>query len=126
MHPDVLQSGPIPVDITAEQHCEYRKRTREATQSSISGMHFGFYKASSKCKELAHTVAGFLRIPFCTGYSPGRFRRSFNVSIMKEENNCKPEKQRTIHLLEANFSEGAKIIFSRRMLGNARTHNQIP
>ena len=45
---------------------------------------------------------------------------------MKEANNYKPEKQRTIHLLEANFSEGAKVIFSRRMLDNARKYNQIP
>ena len=29
-------------------------------------------------------------------------------------------------MLEANFSEGAKIIFSRRMLNNARTFGQIP
>lgn len=126
MHPDVLQGGPISTDVSAEQHCDYCKRAQEQTQSSISGMRFGFYKATSKCKEMAHTDVGFLQIPFCTGYSPKRFRRSLNVSIMKEENNYKPEKQRTIHLLEANFSEGAKIIFSRRMLGNARTYDQIP
>ena len=126
MDPDVVQGGPISADISADQHCEYWRKAREATQSSISGLHFGFYKASSRCKEIAQTVSGFLRIPFCTGYSPKRFRKSLNVSIMKEANNYKPEKQRTIHLLEANFSEGAKIIFSRRMLGNARKYNLIP
>ena len=126
MHPDIMKAGPIPVDITVDQHCEYWKNAREATQSSLSGMHFGFYKATAKCKMLAQTIAGFVRIPFCTGYSPKRFRKSLNVSIMKEDNNYKPEKQRTIHLLEANFSEGAKVLFSRRMLGNARQYNQIP
>lgn len=126
MNNEVLASGPIPVDITAEEHMNYWRKAREATQFSISGLHFCFYKATSTCKDLAHTVSGFLRIPFCTGYSPNRFRRSLNVSIMKEENNYKPEKQRTIHLLEAHFSEGAKIIFSRRMLQNARVHHQIP
>ena len=45
---------------------------------------------------------------------------------MEEENNYKPEEQRTTHLLEANFSEGAKLIFSRRMLDNARKYFQIP
>ena len=45
---------------------------------------------------------------------------------MKEENNYKPEKYRTTHLPEANFSEGANVIFSRRMLNNARQHDQIP
>ena len=105
MHPDIMDTGPISADISAEQHCEYWKNAREATQSSLSGMHFGFYKATAKCKSLAQTVAGFVRIPFCTGYSPKRFRKSLHVSIMKEMNNYKPEKQRTIHLLEANFQK---------------------
>ena len=45
---------------------------------------------------------------------------------MKEEGEYRPEKQRTIHLLESTFSEGTKIIFSRRMMQHARKYGQLP
>lgn len=60
MDAELMQAGPISTDITAEQHSQYWSKAREATQSSISGMHFGYYKATSKCKTLAHTIAGFV------------------------------------------------------------------
>ena len=48
------------------------------------------------------------------------------LHFRKKEGCFDPKKQRTIHLLEADFSEGCKIIFSRRMMHNARINNQIP
>ena len=126
MDEDLKQGGAIDPDINTEDHISYWKRARESTQSSMSGLHFGFYKATSFCSRLAHTVASFVRIPYCTGFSPWRMRGDLNVSVMKEEGNYRPDKQRTIHLLEGNFSQGAKVIFSRRMLDNARTYSQIP
>lgn len=45
---------------------------------------------------------------------------------MKEEGNHKPERQRTIHLLEANFAEGCRFIFSKRMMTNAKDKGLIP
>ena len=46
--------------------------------------------------------------------------------MQKIPGNYDPNKQRTIHLLEADFSEGCKIIFSKRMMENARIHQFIP
>ena len=126
MDKSLMSGGPIFPDISTEEHQDYWRQAREATQSSMSGLHFGFYKTTSMCSKIVQTVANFIRIPFCTGYSPWRFRGDLNVSVMKEENNHRPDKQRTIHLLEANFSEGAKVIFSRRMLNNAKKYSQIP
>ena len=126
MDDNLRDAGLFSPDITTEEHISYWKKARESTQSSFSGLHFGFYKTTTLCQKLAHTAATFARIPFCTGYSPWRFRGDLNVSVIKEPDNNRPEKQRTIHLLEANFSEGAKIIYSKRMLNNARTYNQIP
>ena len=84
------------------------------------------YRGSRSWNEcIASTKQTFIVIVNNTG-NPITFHDWVNVSIMKEDNNYKPEKQRTIHLLEANFSEGAKVLFSRRMLGNARQYNQIP
>ena len=126
MDEQLKNNGPISPDIDTAEHIKYWQRARESTSSSMSGLHFGFYKATALCSNLAKTIASFTRIPFTTGFSPWRFRGDLNVSVMKEEGNYRPEKQRTIHLLEANFSQGAKIIFSRRMLDNARRFKQIP
>ena len=60
MHPDIMNAGPISADISAEQHYDYWNNARKATQSSLSGMHFGSYKATAKCKSLAQTVADFV------------------------------------------------------------------
>ena len=86
----------------------------------MSGLHFGFYKPTAKIPALAQTVPNFIRIPFNTGVSFSRFQNSMNVSLMKEEGNHKPDRQRTIHLLEANFVEGCRFIFSKRMMSNAK------
>ena len=67
-----------------------------------------------------------INIPFNAGFSPKRWRQSLNVHLLKKENDFRPEKQRTIHLIEASLSEGAKIIFSQRMMKNARKHSIIP
>ena len=48
------------------------------------------------------------------------------LHFRKKEGCFDPKKQRTIHLIEADFSEGCNIIFSRRMMHNARINNQIP
>ena len=122
----ILESSPIQAHISPQDHKQYWERAREATQSSISGMDFSFYKSVVQDEELNAITSTFIDIPFRSGYTPNRWRRSLNVHIMKEDNNFKPEKQRTIHLIEASFSEGAKIIFSKRMMENARLKKVIP
>ena len=45
---------------------------------------------------------------------------------MKEEGNYNFDRQRTIHLLEANFAEGCRFIFSKRMMWNAKDKGLMP
>ena len=122
----VERSKRIGTEISLEEHQKFWKRARESTQSSISGLHFGFYKSITKDNQLANLSRHFINIQFRNGYSSWRSRGDLNVSLQKIAGNFDPKKQRTIHLLEADFSEGCKIIFSKRMMENARVHNQIP
>ena len=122
----ILQSGPIDSVITASDHRNYWKRARESTQSSMSKMDFSFYKTVTQHDELNMLTARMVNIPFNAGFSPQRWRQSLNVHLLKSENDFRPQKQRTIHLIEASLSEGAKIIFSQRMMKNARKHQVIP
>ena len=122
----VLKDGAFSADISLEEHVRFWRKARENTQSSMSGMHFGFYKTTAAIALLAQTVLNFIRIPFKTGYATERYSKSLNVSIEKEPGNNKPEKQRTIHFLEAGFAEGCRFIFARRMMHNAKLKKVVP
>ena len=122
----IISSKPVSSVITPDQHRTFWKSQRESTQSSPSGMHFGFMKATCKDDKLNTTMARLVSIPYETGYSPLRWRSSINVTVPKEEGAFAPEKQRTIHLLESTFTEGTKIIFSRRMMRHARENSIMP
>ena len=58
--------------ITTEQHISFWNHQKEKTQSSFSGLHFGFFKTTTKVQSLASILASLVNIPFCTGYSPDR------------------------------------------------------
>ena len=122
----ILDSGIVSDEISPEDHRIYWRKARERTQSSMSGLDFSFYKTVTQDPRLNILTSRFINIPFATGFSPKRWKKSLNVHIMKEEGNYSPDKQRTIHLIEASLSEGAKIIFSKRMMQNARKCGVIP
>ena len=117
---------PVSARITTDQHVRFWQKQNEKTQSSLSGMHFGFYKTTAKDNKLAELIASMVSIPFETGYSPHRWRQSVNVHLLKKAGEYSPAKQRTIHLIEAGLSEGCKIIFSRRMMWRAKELALIP
>ena len=121
----IMKKGAIETEITEEDHRVYWKKAREATQSSMSGIHFGVYKSITKDDELLRFSTKLTNLPFRVGYSSERHRKDLNVTLQKKAGCYDPEKQRTIHLLEADFSEGCKIIFSRRMMQNAREQGQM-
>ena len=123
---EIRSAGPINTIITAQDHQKYWQKARESTQSSMSKMDFSYYKTITQDEELNRWTARMINIPFNAGFSPKRWRQSLNVHLLKKENDFRPEKQRTIHLIEASLSEGAKIIFSQRMMKSARKHNVIP
>ena len=125
--PESMRSSPpVSAKITTDQHIQFWKSQNEKTQSSKSGMHFGFFKSTVKDFSLAETIATLVSLPFETGYSPERWRQSVNVHLLKKPGEYSPQKQRTIHLIEASLSEGCKIIFSRRMMWKAKQFNMIP
>ena len=83
-------------------------------------------KATAKDDKLCATISRLVSIPYEFCYSPDRWRNSINVQVPKEDGAFGLEKQRCIHLLESTFSEGTKIIFSRRMMRHARAKGVIP
>ena len=125
--PEHAQSiDPVEADITYEEFVSFWQNAKERTQSSMSGIHFGVYKSSISCEYCSSVLSNFVRIPFRTGFTPSRYKNSLNVTLPKKSGDHRPEKQRTIHLIEAGFSQAAKIIFSRKMMKRARVNKLIP
>jgi hypothetical protein len=53
----MLTNGEMIIEITAAEFQEYWRRTREATSSSYSGVHFGHYKAAGQTEFLSKFFA---------------------------------------------------------------------
>lgn len=84
--PDAVRlSEHVETDISLDEHIKFWRKARESTQSSMSGMHFGFYRATAQSPQIVLTVINFVRIPIQGGYSTDRFSNSLNVSIQKED-----------------------------------------
>ena len=52
-----LTNGSVCITITPEEFRQYWKRAREGTSLSLSGVHFGHYKAAAQSTELCNFLA---------------------------------------------------------------------
>ena len=111
-------------------HCrDYQahwKWSKECTSSSISGLHFGHWKAAAESNFLSKLHALFTDIVVSTGYSPIRWQQGLSVMLEKKKGVHIPSKLHAILLMEADFNFPNKLFFGRRMLQWAESRNQIP
>ena len=102
-------NGAINTQISIDEHQKFWKIAKESTQSSMSGLHFGFYKTTSRLVHLAHLATQFINIQFRTGFSSWWSKGDLNITLQKKEGCFDPKKQRSIHLLEADSLKDAKL-----------------
>ena len=126
MHEDIIQKGPIRNGCTTQEFQKFWKTPRERVSSSISGIHNGHYISAAKDTYLSKLTAILSSLPWQMGVAPQRWKKSLNVEIEKKQGVRRLDKLRTIVLLESDFNTGTKLIYNKRMLENARTHNLIP
>ena len=84
------------------------KRMKE--QTSISGNHFGHYKAATKNDSIMKLHYLLAKIPFRTGYSSLRWKEATNVMILKKEGNTNVDKLRILVLFETDFNHNNKFL----------------
>ena len=104
--------------VSFDEYCQFGKRRRETTSSSISGVHFGHYKAATTELVLASVNQRLLSFCFETGYASSRHCRALDLAIEKKPRNFRVEKLRAIILFEASFNAGNKL-FGRQMMATA-------
>ncbi len=122
----ILDSDRVSSKVSREDYKRYWKRCKESTSSSISGLHFGHWKAAAECNELSEMHALFTEIAVTTGYSPTRWQKGLSVMLEKILGCRDPEKLRAILLMEADFNFANKLFLGKRMMEWAEKHNEIP
>ena len=126
MTDEILRNEFVRTDTTPEEYVNFWKQGREKISSSMSGMHNGHYIAASTSPILCSILSELASLPWEHGVSLDRWRQSLNVALEKKPGVRTLSKLRTIHLLEADFNTGTKMIFARRMMNNAYKYKLIP
>jgi hypothetical protein len=97
--------------ITKQDFQAYLKKSKERTSSSLSGLHFGHYKATMYKVTLSKMHAVFMDITLNLGYSPTCWQQGLMVVMEKNKGVIIVDKLRAILLIEADFNFGNKTIF---------------
>ena len=114
----------ISTTYTANDYIVGWRKMKERTSSGLSGMHFGHHKACSQSLPLAEFESAMCSIPYQTGYSPLRYKKSVNAMLKKKENKIEADKLRTILLLEADYNHLNKKL-GRDLMIHAEKHHLI-
>ena len=120
-----LSNGDITIDITKEEFQIFWKQVREGTQSSMSGIHYGHYKAAAHSEKASRFLSKKITLISRTGCPPERWSYGLTVMLEKIAGLALVNKLRAILLMEADFNFHNKLIFGRRMLNAARSNGII-
>lgn len=108
--------GSIDTTVSTEEYIYTWSRCKEYTSSGVSGLHFGYFKASCLDDTLVDIDRRFIEIPLSTGYSLSRWKKGIDVMIPKKIDSQRVDSLRTIVLFEADFNLSNKIIGKRVMV----------
>ena len=107
-------------EISAEQYVEMMNKTREATASSPSGIHYGHYKASAQSNNISSFLAKKITLISRTGILHERWSCGLTIMLEQIAGIALVNKLRVILLMEADFSMHNTILFCALMLNAAR------
>jgi hypothetical protein len=89
-------------------------------------MHFGIYMANAKSDKLSFLHAAKLSLAARLGITLDRWHNALTVLLEKTFGSILIHKLRAICLVEADYNWLMKLIFSKRMMENAREKGLIP
>ena len=114
------------ITITQEEFQYFWKQVKERRSSSLSGIHYGHYKAAAHSDRIAGFLAKKITLISRTGCPPERWICGLTVMLEKIAGLALVSKLRAILLMEADFNMHNKLIFGKRMLDRARAEGIIP
>jgi hypothetical protein len=114
----------ISCEITKKDFQQYWKKTKECTSSSISGLHYGHYKAASSNDTLSEIHALMTELAV-TGASPlARWEMGLSCMLEKAAGVIKVKKLWAILLPHFNFCNS--LMFAGQMVHQAEANECIP
>lgn len=112
--------------ITKEDFQHFWKKSRERTSSSISGLHYGHYKAAAEDDLLSKIHALMTELAVVGGSPFTRWQKGLSCMLEKSPGVIKVDKLRVILLMEADFHFFNGLMFAGRMMRQAEALGHIP
>ena len=116
----------ISPSVLARDFVKYWRGARERTSSSLSGRHFGHYKAAAYHTKLAEIHATVGHLASHSGLCLSRWCKGLTVMLEKEEGNIRVDKLRAILLMEADFNFLNKLLFGHRLVKQIEFFHRFP
>jgi hypothetical protein len=99
--------------ITPEDFTQFWKRVGEFTSSSMSGIHYGHYKAAIQCDISTRVLAQQLTVVAQNSIPPESWSVGLQVMLEKIAGVCLVEKLQAIQLYEADFNCYNQFVFGK-------------
>ena len=116
----------LPNEVKVEDFHSYWRGAREKTSSSMSGRHFGHYKAAVLSPIISKVHASVGHICSVNGIYLSRWTSGLSVMLEKIEDVIKVDKLRAILLMEADFNFLNKLHFGHRLVHQCETNKRFP
>ncbi len=114
------------IEITPEDFKLFWRRVYKFTFSSMSGIHYGHYKAAAMDKFSTKLLAQQLTIIARSGVPPESWSVGLQVMLEKIAGVCLVDKLRAIQLYEADFNFYNQFVFGRKAMNTITENSFLP
>jgi len=112
--------------ITNDDYRTFWRKVNESTSSSISGLHFGVYKAAMTSEAITSFLADKLSVTGSYGCPPTRWACGLQVMLEKVAGVALVNKLRAILLMEADYNFFNKWVFGYHAINRLYEEGYIP
>jgi hypothetical protein len=116
----------ISCEITRQDFQHHWKKAKERTYSSLSGLHYGHYKAPTHSDLLSEIHAIMAELVVTGGAPFARWESGLSVMLEKQKGVTQVDKLWAILLMEADFNFYNGLMFAKCMMDHAEHNQWIP
>ena len=120
------QADLIPCKITCHNFQQHWQCTHEQTSSSLSGLHYGPYKAAAQDNFLSELHAIMTKLAITSKAPLQHWQSSLSVMLKKKPGEYQVDKLQAILLMEADFNFFNGLMFAKHLMHQAEQNDWIP